>query len=49
MEKGVLMFAPVGSGATLKIVPPLIITEEALLEALDIIDESIGQAIAERE
>ncbi len=48
MEKGVLMFAPVGSGATLKLVPPLVITEDALLEALDVIDESIAQAIAER-
>lgn len=48
MEKGVLMFAPVGSGATLKIAPPLVITEEALLEALDVIDASIGQAILER-
>lgn len=48
MEKGVLMFAPVGSGATLKIVPPLVISEEALLEALDVLDESIAQAIAER-
>lgn len=48
MEKGVLMFAPVGSGATLKIVPPLIISEQALLEGLDVLDESIAQAIAER-
>jgi len=48
MEKGLLMFAPVGSGATLKLVPPLVITEDALNEALDVLDESIGQAITER-
>ena len=48
MEKGVLMFAPVGSGATLKIVPPLIISEQALLEALDVLDEAIALACARR-
>lgn len=45
MEKGLLFFAPVGSGATLKIVPPLMINEEALNEGLDVLDESIGCAI----
>lgn len=45
MEKGLLMFAPVGDGATLKIVPPLVIEEEALNEALDTLDESIGQVL----
>ncbi|NLI54620.1 MAG: aspartate aminotransferase family protein [Clostridiales bacterium] len=48
MEKGLLMFAPVGSGATLKLAPPLIITEDALNEAMDVFDESIKQAIAEQ-
>ena len=48
MEKGVLMFAPVGSGATLKIAPPLVIEEEALNEALDVLDEAIAQAVKER-
>ena len=34
MEKGVLMFSPVGfGGATVKICPPLVITEDAMLEA----------------
>ena len=47
MEKGLLMFAPVGSGATLKIVPPLIIEEDALNEAMDVLDEAFAQAIEE--
>jgi 4-aminobutyrate aminotransferase/diaminobutyrate-pyruvate transaminase/4-aminobutyrate aminotransferase/(S)-3-amino-2-methylpropionate transaminase len=48
IEKGVLFFAPVGFGsATLKICPPLCITEEAMLEGVGVIDEAIGQAIAE--
>lgn len=45
MEKGLLFFAPVGSGATLKICPPLMIDEEALLEGLDVLDEAIGEAL----
>ena len=48
MEKGLLMFAPVGDGATLKIVPPLVIGEEALNEALDTLDESIAQVLEAR-
>lgn len=47
MEKGLLMFAPVGSGATLKLVPPLVITEDALNEALDVLDEAFNEAIRE--
>jgi 4-aminobutyrate aminotransferase-like enzyme len=48
IEKGVLFFAPVGfGGATLKICPPLCITEEAMLEGVGVIDEAIAQAIAE--
>ena len=35
MEKGVLMFSPVGfGGGTVKIAPPLVITEEAILESV---------------
>ena len=45
IEKGLLFFAPVGSGSTIKVCPPLIITEEALLEGLDVLDEAIGVAI----
>jgi 4-aminobutyrate aminotransferase/diaminobutyrate-pyruvate transaminase/4-aminobutyrate aminotransferase/(S)-3-amino-2-methylpropionate transaminase len=44
IEKGVLMFAPVGyGGATIKICPPLVITEAALRDSL----EAFGQAFAE--
>lgn len=50
MEKGVLMFAPVGPGlATLKICPPLVITEEALLDSLAAFEEAIVEAVAARE
>jgi 4-aminobutyrate aminotransferase / (S)-3-amino-2-methylpropionate transaminase / 5-aminovalerate transaminase len=44
MEKGLLFFAPVGAGATIKVCPPLVITEEALLEGLEVLDEAIGEA-----
>ncbi len=50
MEKGVLMFAPVGPGlGTIKICPPLVITEEALLESLGAFEEAIGESVAARE
>ncbi|MHA1792871.1 MAG: aspartate aminotransferase family protein [Promethearchaeota archaeon] len=42
IEKGVMMFSPVGK-ATLKIAPPLCITKEAILEACDVIEESINE------
>jgi len=46
MEKGLLMFAPVGfGGCTVKIAPPLCITEEAVLEGVDVIDQAIEQAL----
>lgn len=45
IEKGLLFFAPVGAGSTIKVCPPLIITKEALLEGLDILDEAISIAI----
>jgi 4-aminobutyrate aminotransferase-like enzyme len=48
MEKGLLMFAPVGfGGGTLKVCPPLCINEEALLEGIGVLDEAIAQAITE--
>ncbi len=44
IEKGVLMFSPVGyGGGTVKICPPLTITEPALRESL----EAFGEAFAE--
>jgi 4-aminobutyrate aminotransferase/diaminobutyrate-pyruvate transaminase/4-aminobutyrate aminotransferase/(S)-3-amino-2-methylpropionate transaminase len=48
-EKGVLMFAPVGfGGATVKIAPPLVITEEAILESAAVLEEAFDQAIGGR-
>jgi 4-aminobutyrate aminotransferase / (S)-3-amino-2-methylpropionate transaminase / 5-aminovalerate transaminase len=47
IRKGVLMFAPVGfGGATIKISPPLVITEEALRESLVAFGEAFGEAVA---
>ena len=44
-EKGVLMFAPVGfGGATVKIAPPLVITEEAILESAGVLEEAFQEA-----
>lgn len=45
MRKGLLFFAPVGAGATVKVCPPLMINEEALLEGLAVLDEAIGEAL----
>jgi 4-aminobutyrate aminotransferase-like enzyme len=40
-ERGVLMFAPVGfGGATVKIAPPLVISEEAILESTAVLEEA---------
>ncbi|MCM8807575.1 MAG: aspartate aminotransferase family protein, partial [Candidatus Omnitrophica bacterium] len=45
-EKGLLLFAPVGyKGATIKINPPLIINEEAIVEGCSVIEESIKELI----
>jgi 4-aminobutyrate aminotransferase/(S)-3-amino-2-methylpropionate transaminase len=42
-EQGVLMFAPVGfGGATVKIAPPLGITEEAILESTAVLEEAFA-------
>ena len=47
MEKGLLMFAPVGyAGASVKIAPPLVITEEPLRESIQVIEEVIEEAVA---
>jgi 4-aminobutyrate aminotransferase-like enzyme len=46
MYKGVLMFAPVGFGsATVKISPPLIIPEAALIESVDALEEAFAEAV----
>jgi 4-aminobutyrate aminotransferase/diaminobutyrate-pyruvate transaminase/4-aminobutyrate aminotransferase/(S)-3-amino-2-methylpropionate transaminase len=47
VEKGVLMFAPVGyQGSTIKICPPLVITAEALLDSVAGFEEAVAEAIA---
>ena len=47
MEKGVLMFAPVGYGmATVKISPPLVICEEAITESVGALEEAFAEACA---
>lgn len=44
VEKGLLMFAPVGyMGSTIKICPPLTIDEEALLEGCAVLEETIAE------
>jgi 4-aminobutyrate aminotransferase / (S)-3-amino-2-methylpropionate transaminase / 5-aminovalerate transaminase len=46
IEKGVLMFAPVGfAGGTVKICPPLVINEEALRESLAVFREAVAEAV----
>jgi 4-aminobutyrate aminotransferase/diaminobutyrate-pyruvate transaminase/4-aminobutyrate aminotransferase/(S)-3-amino-2-methylpropionate transaminase len=46
LEKGVLMFSPVGlGGGTVKIAPPLVITEEAVLESCAVLEEAVAEAL----
>jgi len=45
-HKGLLMFAPVGiAGECIKIAPPLIISEEALLEGLGVLEEACAEIL----
>ena len=45
IEKGLLLYYPVGSGkSTIRITPPLVITEEALREGIYVLRESIKEA-----
>jgi 4-aminobutyrate aminotransferase-like enzyme len=45
-HKGLLMFAPVGTGGEcLKICPPLVISEEALTESLNVLEESCDEIL----
>lgn len=46
-EKGVLLFSPVGfGGGTVKIAPPLVISEAAILESMSVLDEAFAQALS---
>jgi 4-aminobutyrate aminotransferase-like enzyme len=49
VQSGVMLFAPVGpGGASVKIAPPLIISQEALAEALSVIEESFAYVLEQR-
>jgi 4-aminobutyrate aminotransferase/diaminobutyrate-pyruvate transaminase/4-aminobutyrate aminotransferase/(S)-3-amino-2-methylpropionate transaminase len=46
LQKGVLMFAPVGvAGECLKIAPPLVINEEALRESIGVFGEAVVEVL----
>ncbi len=46
VEKGLLMFAPVGyGGASVKIAPPLVIGEEPLRESIQVLEEAMGEVV----
>lgn len=46
VEKGLLMFAPVGyAGASVKVSPPLTITEEPLRESIAVLEEAMKEVI----
>ncbi|MDZ7638661.1 MAG: aspartate aminotransferase family protein [Bryobacterales bacterium] len=48
-ERGLLMFNPVGfGGGTVKICPPLCITQAAIDESCDVFDEAFAAVLAER-
>jgi 4-aminobutyrate aminotransferase/diaminobutyrate-pyruvate transaminase/4-aminobutyrate aminotransferase/(S)-3-amino-2-methylpropionate transaminase len=47
VEKGLLMFAPVGfGGASVKIAPPLVIDEEPLRESITVLEKVIEEVLA---
>lgn len=49
VEKGLLMFNPVGpQGCTIKICPPLVISEDALREGCEVLREAFAEVLAER-
>jgi len=49
VEKGVLMFSPVGfGGATIKISPPLVIPAAAILESVGVLEEAFGEVTSRK-
>jgi 4-aminobutyrate aminotransferase/(S)-3-amino-2-methylpropionate transaminase len=48
VEKGLMLFAPVGyAGASVKIAPPLVISEDALREGIATLEEALQEVIGE--
>ena len=46
LQKGLLMFAPVGiAGECLKIAPPLTISEDALRESIQVFEEAVDEVM----
>ena len=46
IQKGVLLFSPVGfQGSTVKIAPPLCITEDALRDSLSAFEEAVTESL----
>jgi 4-aminobutyrate aminotransferase/(S)-3-amino-2-methylpropionate transaminase len=49
IEKGVLMFSPVGfGGGTVKIAPPLVINEAAILEGVSVLEDVLAEKLNKR-
>ena len=49
VEKGMMLFAPVGfGGGTIKLNPPLVIAEDAVREGLKVLDEAFEEVLSER-
>ncbi len=49
VQKGVMMFGPVGyNGSSVKLCPPLCIEEKALIEAMAVIEEAFEEVLAAR-
>jgi len=49
MQKGLLMFSPVGfGGGLLKIAPPLTSTKDAIVEGVAVLDEAMAEVIGEQ-
>lgn len=47
LQKGLLMFAPVGvAGECIKICPPLVISQDALRESLDVLEQATDEVMA---
>ena len=46
VEKGLMLFAPVGyGGASVKIAPPLTVTEEPLREGIAVLEEALAEVL----